>query len=73
MCLDFPGLVVARDNEGVTVETQGRRRRASTLLLPDMGVGDWVRVAAGTVIERLDTATAHEISSAIELARGATR
>ena len=54
MCLGFPGRVVAVDPTGATVETDGRRRRANTLLAPDLAVGEWVYVSAGTVIERLD-------------------
>lgn len=54
MCLGFPGLVVAVDATGATVDTEGRRRRASTLLAPDLEIGEWVFVAAGTVIDRLD-------------------
>ena len=54
MCLGFPGLVVAVDAMGATVDTEGRRRRASTVLTPDLQAGEWVFVAAGTVIDRLD-------------------
>jgi hydrogenase assembly chaperone HypC/HupF len=54
MCLGFPGLVVAVDATGATVDTEGRRRRASTLLAPDLAVGEWVYVAAGTVVDRLE-------------------
>ncbi len=54
MCLGFPGRVEAVDASGALVDTEGRRRRASTLLVPDLVAGDWVFVAAGTVIERLD-------------------
>jgi hydrogenase assembly chaperone HypC/HupF len=54
MCLGFPGLVVAVDTTGATVDTEGRRRRASTLLAPDLAVGEWVFVAAGTVVDRLE-------------------
>jgi len=55
MCLGFPGLVVAVDATGATVDTEGRRRRASTLLAPDLAVGEWVYVSAGTVIDRLES------------------
>lgn len=54
MCLGFPGRVVAIDAAGATIDTEGRRRRASTLLMPALALGDWVLVAAGTVIERLE-------------------
>jgi hydrogenase assembly chaperone HypC/HupF len=58
MCIGFPGHVVAVDEQGATVEQEGRTRRASTFLIPDIAPGDWVYVAAGTVVERLDPAEA---------------
>jgi hydrogenase assembly chaperone HypC/HupF len=61
MCIAFPGLVVDVDAFGAVVETGGRRRRASTLFLPDIAVGDWVAVAAGTIVERLEPDEAAEI------------
>ncbi len=54
MCLSLPARVVAVDPLGATVETEGRLGRAITALVPDLAVGDWVLVSAGTVIERLD-------------------
>jgi hydrogenase assembly chaperone HypC/HupF len=72
MCLGFPGLVVAVDPTGATVETDGRRRRANTLLTPDLGVGEWVYVAAGTVIERLTPDEAAFITGSIERAQRET-
>jgi hydrogenase assembly chaperone HypC/HupF len=70
MCLDFPGRVVARTGDSVTVESDGRRRKASTLLYPDVAVGDWVYVTAGTVVEVLDEVTAKQINQEIAIARG---
>ena len=71
MCISFPGRVSAIDEAGAVVVTEGRARRASTLYLPDIAVGDWVTVAAGTIVERLDPAEAAEIerllATAIEL------
>ena len=72
MCLGFPGLVVSVDATGATVETDGRRRRANTLLAPDLGVGEWVYVSAGTVIERLTPDEAAFISTSIETAQRET-
>ena len=68
MCIAFPGLVVAVDSSGAVVETEGRRRRASTLFLPDIAVGDWVTVAAGTIVERLEPEQAVEIQAALRTA-----
>ena len=72
MCLGFPGLVVAVDATGATIETDGRRRRANTLLMPDLAVGEWVFVSAGTVIDRLPPDEADFISRSIETARQET-
>jgi hydrogenase assembly chaperone HypC/HupF len=70
MCLDFPGRVIERDGDTCVVESDGRRHRASTLLEPDVAVGDWVYVTAGTVVERLDEVTAQQINHEIAIARG---
>ena len=61
MCVGFPGQVIAVDELGATIQTEDRVRRASTLLLPDVIVGDWVYVAAGSIVERLDPTEAAEV------------
>lgn len=61
MCIGVPGTVVSVDATGATVEQDGRLRRASTLIVPDVRAGDQVIVAAGTIVERLDPADAAEI------------
>jgi hydrogenase assembly chaperone HypC/HupF len=68
MCIGFPGRVVAIDPLGAIVETEGRRRRASTLLRPDVAIGDWVTVAAGTVVDRLEPGQAMEIQALLNAA-----
>jgi hydrogenase maturation factor len=40
-----------------------------TLLEPDVAVGDWVIVAGGAILRRLDADAALEIASANRLAR----
>lgn len=70
MCIAFPGRVVAIDRTGALVETEGRRRRASTLLVDDLAIGDWVTVAAGTVLARLDPAEAEEVRALLLAAAG---
>ncbi|MBI2763573.1 MAG: HypC/HybG/HupF family hydrogenase formation chaperone [Chloroflexi bacterium] len=54
MCIGFPGTVVSIDEFGATVDQDGRLRRASTLVIPDISIGDQVFVAAGTIVQRLD-------------------
>ena len=73
MCLDFPGRVIERNGDVCVVETEGRKRRASTLLYPEIAVGDWVYVAAGTVVELLDEQTASQINREIAIAKGVTQ
>lgn len=68
MCMAFPGRVVEVDSLGALVETDGRRRRASTLFLPDIAVGDWVAVLAGTIFERLEPDQAAEIEALLRQA-----
>ncbi len=69
MCISFPGRVLAVDGDGATVDLDGHRRRASTLLLPDVAPGDWVVVAAGTIVDRLDPHDAQDIRSLLLEAR----
>ena len=68
MCIGVPGTVLAVDADGATVLTDGRRRRASTLFLPDIDVGDRVWIEAGTIIERLDPAAAASIDAILATA-----
>ncbi len=65
MCLGFPGRVVDVDAAGALVDVEGRRRRASTLLVPDVAVGDWVYVTAGTIVDRIDPAEAAAIRATL--------
>lgn len=71
MCIDDPGIVIALEAGEAIVETAGRRRRASTLLLPDVRIGDPVTVVAGTIVDRLDPAEAAEIRRILATARDA--
>jgi hydrogenase assembly chaperone HypC/HupF len=73
MCIDFPGRVVERIDDAAIVECAGRRRRASTLLWPNVAIGDWVFIAFGTVIERLDEETARQINHELAIAEGVAR
>jgi hydrogenase expression/formation protein HypC len=68
MCIGFPGQVVAVDPTAAQVDTEGRRRSASLLLVPDVAVGDWVIVAAGTIVQRLEPAAAAQIQADLRAA-----
>jgi hydrogenase maturation factor len=72
MCVEFPGVVVERDGDLVTVSTEGRQRRALALLYPDLAPGEWVLVAAGTVVGRLDADEAARLRAEVGQARGVT-
>ncbi len=65
MCLTAPARVTAIDPDGATVLLGGRERRASTLVVPDVRVGDWVIVAAGTILERIDPLQAAQLTAAV--------
>jgi hydrogenase assembly chaperone HypC/HupF len=69
MCIEDPGQVVAIDALGAVVDVRGRRRRASTLVVPEVAVGDWVTVGAGTILDRLDPAEAAAIQRTLDTAR----
>jgi hydrogenase assembly chaperone HypC/HupF len=65
MCIAMPSRVLAVDAGAATVESEGRTRRASTLLVPDITAGEWVMVAAGTIVQRLSEEEARQISDAL--------
>ncbi|MGZ9161040.1 MAG: HypC/HybG/HupF family hydrogenase formation chaperone [Candidatus Limnocylindrales bacterium] len=70
MCLSYPGQVLSIDDGEALVQTEGRRRRASTLACPEVVVGDWVIVGAGSVLTRLAPADAAEVRRLIQIAAG---
>ncbi|HET6746055.1 MAG TPA: HypC/HybG/HupF family hydrogenase formation chaperone [Candidatus Limnocylindria bacterium] len=69
MCLTLPGRVISIDGNWAVVEHDGIRRRASILPAPEVRAGDWVIVAAGSVIRIVPAALAVEIADAISVAR----
>jgi hydrogenase maturation factor len=56
---------MALDREGATVLLGGRERRASILVVPEVAIGDWVIVAAGTILERIDPLQAAQLTAAV--------
>lgn len=68
MCIAYPGIVTEVDSVGATVDTDGRRRRVSTLLVPDIAVGEWVAVAVGTIVKRLEPDEAADIQKILRAA-----
>lgn len=61
MCLTLPARIVALEPGVAVVEIDGLRRRASTILGPRLRTGDWVLVAAGTVVDRLSAREAEQL------------
>jgi hydrogenase assembly chaperone HypC/HupF len=70
MCLMAPGLVLEVEPDMALVEIDGARRRAITLLLPDVAPGDWVVVAAGAVVRRIGPTQAASMRDAALVAAG---
>jgi len=60
MCLAVPAKVVGLAGEAATVDLQGNTLQVSTVLTPEVAVGDWVLVHAGFAITRLDESSALE-------------
>lgn len=69
MCIVAPGRVIGQDGADALVEHEGRRRRASTLLVGDVVIGDWVLIASGAVLRRLDQDEAIELLDTIHAAQ----
>ncbi len=53
MCLAVPAEVVTCEPGQAVTDMQGNRVRVSTLLVPDVKVGDWVLVHAGFAIQQV--------------------
>ena len=68
MCIAYPARVVQVDDAGATVDQDGRRRRASLLLVPDVVLGDWVVVGSGAVLRRLEPDAAADLIQTINAA-----
>ena len=60
MCLAVPAKIVDLVETTATADLHGNRISISTLLVPEVTVGDWVLVHAGFAIQRLDQAEAEE-------------
>lgn len=65
MCLTLPAQVIEIAGGWAVVEIGGVRRRASILPVPEIRVGDWAILSAGSLIQTLDPQTAAEISAAV--------
>lgn len=68
MCIELPGTVVALYGDVATIRYRDRTVSASTLVVPDVAVGDPVVVLAGTIVARLTPAEEAEMRAALEQA-----
>jgi hydrogenase expression/formation protein HypC len=60
MCLAVPGQVVEQDGDVAVADLHGNRVRVSTVMTPDVQLGDWVLIHAGFAIQKLDAEEAKE-------------
>jgi hydrogenase assembly chaperone HypC/HupF len=68
MCIAMPGRVLAIEADHAIVDLDGRVRRASLVRMPEVSVGDWALVAAGTVLRRLEPDEATELRDLLRTA-----
>ncbi len=60
MCLAVPAQIIELSGTSATVDMLGTQQRASTRLIPDAQVGDYILVHAGFGIQVVDPAEAAE-------------
>ena len=60
MCLALPARIVERSGDEAWVVLGRSRLKASLVLVPDAGPGDWVLVHAGFALEQLSEEEARE-------------
>jgi len=70
MCLMAPAQVLAVEPDFAIVEADGRRRRASTMLVDALRPGDWVVIAGGAVLRRVKPDQAEMMARAYRTATG---
>jgi len=61
MCLSIPGRIIAINGDRAVIDYQGERREASTALLPDVKIGDFVVVSARMIMQRVPEEEAKKI------------
>ena len=54
MCIAIPGRVVAIEDNQAEIDVLGVRRRAGTIIVPELAVGDYVLMSAGMIVEIMD-------------------
>jgi hydrogenase expression/formation protein HypC len=54
MCISIPARVISIQAQQAELDVLGSRRRASTLLMPEVKVGDYVLTGFGSIVQILD-------------------
>lgn len=54
MCVSIPGRVTAIEGHQAELDVMGASRKASTLMMPEVQVGDYVLTSAGMIMTVLD-------------------
>jgi hydrogenase expression/formation protein HypC len=66
MCVAYPGQVLEIAGDMALLAIDRRTLRASTMLVPEAAVGDWVVVAAGAILRIVDPDEAREIREMLD-------
>jgi len=62
MCLAVPVKIINKiDDQNVRVESRGVRFEASTMLIKDVNIGEYVLVHAGFIIQKISKKDAEEL------------
>jgi hydrogenase expression/formation protein HypC len=69
MCLAVPARIVEKSGDDAVADLHGNRVTISTVLTPDVALGDWVLVHAGFAIQRLDAVAAAETFAILQEAQ----
>lgn len=54
MCVSIPGRVMAIEGRQAEIDVLGASRKVSTLMVPEVKVGDYVLTSAGMIVTVLD-------------------
>lgn len=54
MCVSIPGRVVSIEGYLAEIDVLGARRKANTMLVPEVKVGDYVLTSVGSIVRILD-------------------
>ena len=60
MCLALPAQIVEKEGDTAWVQLGDSRMKASLVVTPEAGVGDWVLLHAGFAIQQVSEADAKE-------------